>query len=95
MLREGETYSRSPSVEFDESHQSIVLDPELAKIAQQVKARQASEAPDESRGVTPAPETSGPEKVSIKVKWKPHPSNPNGVAKTIGFRVNRVSLLAS
>jgi len=83
----------SPSLEFDDTRDSIALDPELARIAQEVKAqvrRQASAAPEESRGTTPAVDIGGgPEIVAIKVKWKPHPLNENGRAESLGFQMKR------
>ena len=78
----------------DDSIDNIELDPELARIAALVSARQQSEGPIHSRGVSPALE-GGPETVSIKVRWKYHPKNQSGDGKpqAWGFKVKRVRLL--
>ncbi|KAL7280099.1 hypothetical protein ACG7TL_006514 [Trametes sanguinea] len=65
--------SASPTFDMaDDSVDAVVLDPELASIAKRVKAEA------ERQGSTPAPEGGGPEIVTLKVIWKPHPLNPNG-----------------
>lgn len=79
----------------DDSLDNIELDPELAKIAAKVKqdsARQQSEGPIHSRGVTPALD-GGPETVTVKVRWKYHPLNQAGAAvkpQIWGFKMKRV-----
>ena len=64
---------------------TIILDPELASIAQRVH----KEA--EMRGGTPLDDQGGPEQVQIKVLWKPHPLNPEGRSETWGIEQKRVS----
>ncbi|KAI9058136.1 hypothetical protein FKP32DRAFT_1669077 [Trametes sanguinea] len=65
--------SASPTFDVvDDSVDTIVLDPELASIAKRVKAEVGRQ------GGTPVPEGGGPEIVTLKIIWKPHPLNPNG-----------------
>lgn len=60
------------------------MDEEFAAIAKRIKSQA-------SIGV-PTPElTGGPEVVAIKVRWKPHPENPAGQTKDIGYTMKRVS----
>ena len=69
---------------MDDSMDTIVLDPELASIARRVH-REA-----EIRGGTPGDEQGGPERVQIKVLWKPHPLNPEGKSETWSIEQKRV-----
>ena len=56
----------SPSNEYiDDSTDSIVLDEDLASIAREARARVNHGGDLEKRG--------GPENVTIKVHWQPHP----------------------
>lgn len=90
MLNQGR--AQSPTYVADESVDNLDLDPELAKIAAQVKhdaERQRSVDPIHSRGVTPAME-GGPETVTIKVKWKYHPLNQADQPQIWGFKMKRV-----
>ncbi|KAI1794969.1 hypothetical protein LXA43DRAFT_995081 [Ganoderma leucocontextum] len=73
----------SPTEGADESMDTIVLDPELASIAQRIH----KEA--EMRGGTPVADQGGPEQVQIKVLWKPHPLNPDGKSETWGIEQKR------
>lgn len=61
---------RAPSPTFlpDESFDNIVLNPELAKIVEEVKKQAAQQKVD-------AEQTGGPEMVTLKVNWIPHPLN--------------------
>ena len=68
---------------------TIILDPELASIAQRVH----KEA--EMRGGTPLDDQGGPEQVQIKVLWKPHPLNPEGRSETWDIEQKRVGTLTS
>ncbi|CAL1712428.1 unnamed protein product [Somion occarium] len=89
MLNQGR--AQSPTYVADESVDNLDLDPELAKIAAQVKhdaERQRSVDPIHSRGVTPAME-GGPETVTIKVKWKYHPLNQADQPQIWGFKMKR------
>ena len=87
----------SPDYDFavDETVDTVELDPELANIARKV------EKEVERRSVTPGPALrspspeigGGPENVMLRVKLIPHPLNPNGEEKLIGFKMRRVRLL--
>jgi hypothetical protein len=83
--------SRSPSpvpYEADESTDTIILDPELEKIARAAKAhvnRSHSEVVDSESTDT----------VQISVKWQPHPSNESGREWTVVFKLNRVCDMTS
>lgn len=60
----------SPSNEYiDDSMDSIVLDEDLASIAREARARVKHGGDIETRG--------GPENVTIKVHWQPHPLSPD------------------
>ncbi|KAI0754741.1 hypothetical protein C8Q80DRAFT_1140698 [Daedaleopsis nitida] len=72
----------SPTDFADESTDTIILDPELAKIARRVQS-------EGMRGTTPVVESGGPEEVRIRVVWKLHPCNPNGVQETWGITQKR------
>lgn len=72
----------------DDSADTIILAPELAEINRQVKSQrtlgtfgQSDKAADEG----------GPEIVTIKLKWRPHPLNPNQTSNLWSFRMKRVS----
>lgn len=84
----------SPTFAGDESVDHVELDPELARIANQVKAdakRQASLRPG-SRSPSPANAGGGPAVVQLKVEWRKHPLNANGKTGVWGFQMNRVRL---
>ena len=73
----------SPSNEHvDESMDSIVLDEDLASIARDVRAQVNRGNDVEKRG--------GPEIVTIKVHWQPHPLNVDGHANIWTIEMNRV-----
>jgi hypothetical protein len=73
----------SPSNEYvDESMDSIVLDEDLASIAREARARVNHGGDLEKRG--------GPENVTIKVHWQPHPLNPEGSTDVWTFVTKRV-----
>ena len=60
----------SPTNEFiDDSMDSIMLDEDLASIAREARARVNHGGDLEKRG--------GPENVTIKVYWQPHPLGPD------------------
>lgn len=84
----------SPTFIGDESVDNVQLDPELAKIANQVKVnaqRQTSQHLG-SRSPSPANMGGGPEVVELKVRWRKHPLNPEGKAGIWGFQMKRVCL---
>ncbi len=86
--------ARAPSPTFieDDPNEDITLDPELASIARRVQIeanRQKSFTPARSRSLTPV-DLGGPEDVLIKVRWKPHPLNPNGRPGVWAFKMRRV-----
>ncbi|KAI0330495.1 hypothetical protein GY45DRAFT_1302853 [Cubamyces sp. BRFM 1775] len=60
----------SPTDLADESMDTVVLDKELASIAQRVKSQTSR-----LEG-TPVPEGGGPETVNLKITWRPHPLDP-------------------
>ena len=74
----------SPIEGMDDSMDTIILDPELASIARRVHRE------TELRGGTPGDDQGGPERVQIKVLWKPHPLNPEGKSETWGIEQKRV-----
>jgi len=74
----------SPSNELvDESvDTSIALDEDLASIARDVRAQVDRGGDVDKRG--------GPEVVTIKVHWQPHPLNVHGHADVWTFQIKRV-----
>ncbi|KDQ62609.1 hypothetical protein JAAARDRAFT_30522 [Jaapia argillacea MUCL 33604] len=77
------------SFDDDDSTDTIVLDPELASIAREVKS-QSSHTISRLREVSLGPELiGGPEAVIIKVHWLPHPLDDAGRRKTWGFKLKR------
>jgi hypothetical protein len=75
----------SPTNDYiDDSIDTIVLDEDLASIAREVKAQVNSGGDLTSRG--------GPEIVTIKVHWSPHPLNTDGHADIWTFEMKRVLL---
>jgi hypothetical protein len=75
----------SPTNEYiDDSIDTIVLDEDLASIAREVKAQVNRGGDFESRG--------GPEIVTIKVHWQPHPLNADGRVDVWIFEMKRVLL---
>ncbi|KAJ3810104.1 hypothetical protein EV368DRAFT_81047 [Lentinula lateritia] len=76
----------SPDVEDDpEEEDSFVYDPQLAKIAQNVKSQ------SELLGHTSssAEPNGGNDTVNITVRWEPHPLNEHGKRGTWGFKLDR------
>jgi hypothetical protein len=73
----------SPTLIADDSTDTIVLDPELVQIAQEVRT-QASQKSFTSEI------SGGPEHVTIKVNWRPHPLNEAGRTSIWGFKMKRV-----
>ncbi|CCL98858.1 uncharacterized protein FIBRA_00864 [Fibroporia radiculosa] len=79
--------SESPPVDFaDDSTDTIVLDPELASIAQQMKS-QSSQL--RFGGTSSPPDTGGPPTVTLKVRWVPHPQDKSSQTWTLPFQLNR------
>ncbi|KAJ7784334.1 hypothetical protein B0H16DRAFT_1356299 [Mycena metata] len=75
----------SPPPEFDESNDTIILDPELQQIMHMAAARasRAHSEPIES-DVDQVVDT-----LEITVKWRPHPQNEAGKETTAVFKLNR------
>jgi hypothetical protein len=73
----------SPVQSTDDSTDTSDLNPELAKIAEEVRARTlaAKSAPEQG---------GGPEFVTIKVRWRPHPLNEAGKKHVWAFKMKRV-----
>ncbi|KAH8085410.1 hypothetical protein BXZ70DRAFT_956978 [Cristinia sonorae] len=78
----------SPTSLVDDSADNLDLDPELALVRRQVKSGHHAHTPGASRGNTPARD-GGPETVTIRVKWKPHPLNEAGRPQEWDFRMKR------
>ena len=89
-----EVRAPSPTNFADESADTIVLDPELASIKKLVRSGQLAHTPSASRGTTPALD-GGPETVTIRVKWKPHPMNDAAKSQQWDFKMKRVSYTVS
>ena len=80
---ESEPRAASPTWVGDDSLDSIALDPELAKIAQEARTRPLI-TEEKKRG-------GGPAEVLIKVKWQPHPKDDAARAPAPwGFKMKRV-----
>lgn len=96
MFNNNKARAGSPSIEDDDDSDDIELDPELARIAQQVQieaARHSSLHPLGSRSPSPVNAGGGPEVVGIKVRWKPHPLDPNGKKSVWAFEMKRVRIV--
>ncbi|KAH7885245.1 hypothetical protein F5I97DRAFT_1883914 [Phlebopus sp. FC_14] len=76
----------SPTYLADESTDTIVLDPELAVIAEAVK-KEAQLTQNETE------QTGGPEVVTIKVRWRPHPFNVSAGNQVWIFKMKRYDTL--
>ncbi|KAJ3825290.1 hypothetical protein EV361DRAFT_884169, partial [Lentinula raphanica] len=75
----------SPEIDIAlEEEDSFVYDPQLARIAQNVKS-QSEVLGHTSSSVEP----SGDDTVDITVRWEPHPLNEHGKSETWGFMLNR------
>jgi hypothetical protein len=74
----------SPTNEYIDDSIDTVLDEDLASIAREAKAQVNRGGDFESR--------LGPEFITIKVHWLPHPLNAGGRADVWTFEVNRVLL---
>ncbi|KZT09216.1 uncharacterized protein LAESUDRAFT_647021 [Laetiporus sulphureus 93-53] len=77
----------SPAYDADEDElvDNVELDPELAVIAQEIQ-RQASQLGWDE---TPVIEGGGPEKVSIKVRWVPHPQDTSRKSELFEYVLKR------
>ncbi|KAJ3867710.1 hypothetical protein EV359DRAFT_33815 [Lentinula novae-zelandiae] len=76
----------SPDIEDDfEEEDSFVYDPQLAKIAQNVKS-QSKLLGHTSSSAEP---NGGNDTVNITVRWEPHPLNEHGKRDTWGFKLDR------
>ncbi|VDC00738.1 unnamed protein product [Peniophora sp. CBMAI 1063] len=69
--------------EGEQSQDTIVLDPELAAIQERVRSSQFLQG-ERSNG-----RGGGPEIVMLKVKWKPHPQDPDGEEDTVQYKYRR------
>ncbi|EIW80894.1 hypothetical protein CONPUDRAFT_72760 [Coniophora puteana RWD-64-598 SS2] len=76
---------RAPSPTFvgDDSTDTIVLDPELLKIAEEVKKRTGPS--------TLINQNRGPEDVIMRVKWQPHPLDEAARSETWAYKMKRQS----
>ncbi|KIJ62602.1 hypothetical protein HYDPIDRAFT_93882, partial [Hydnomerulius pinastri MD-312] len=72
----------SPTHFADDSTDTIVLDPELAMIAEAVRKQAQLLQNDAEQG-------GGPENVTIKVRWRPHPLNSSAEKKVWVFKMRR------
>ncbi|KAJ7288075.1 hypothetical protein C8J57DRAFT_1494396 [Mycena rebaudengoi] len=84
-LAGSEEPEREPSptlYDLDESTDTIILDPELARIANSVARKAPSAHPE-------ADDAESDDKVVVKVKWRPHPENKDGKESETSFRLNR------
>lgn len=61
-----------------------MLDPELAAIQERVRLSQFLQG-ERSNG-----RGGGPETVMLKVKWKPHPQDPDGEEDEVQYKYRRV-----
>jgi hypothetical protein len=76
----------SPTPIISDPVDAIPLDPELAQIAKAIRNE-----PSRSNSITVDPsEINGPEVVTIKVKWHPHPLNLAARPFIWGFKIRRV-----
>jgi len=71
----------SPTWQADDSIENINLDPELAKIAREIRTAPTSVGIDEGGG--------GPEVVTVKVRWHPHPLDDAARPEIWGFKMKR------
>jgi len=82
----------SPTWEADESTDTIVLDPELANIAAAARSRVISQGSlpgdDGKHGVLE--QGGGPENVTIRVRWRPHPLDPDRRPSLMVYKLKRV-----
>ncbi|KIK91591.1 hypothetical protein PAXRUDRAFT_13704 [Paxillus rubicundulus Ve08.2h10] len=72
----------SPTHFADDSIDTIVLDPELAKIAEAVRKQALNSQLDMEQ-------VGGPEIVTIKVRWRPHPLNSSAEKHVWVFKMQR------
>lgn len=64
------------------------MNPELAKIAEEVRRRAAATKNTPEQG-------GGPELVIIKVRWQPHPLNTSGAKDVWNFKMKRVGVFVN
>jgi hypothetical protein len=82
------TYTRPAA----DNSADLDLDPELARIAREVKsrpgvmARAASGSNQPTRAVS---EAVGPEVVTVRVRWRPHPQDPDGREHAWSYQMRR------
>ncbi|KAG9315746.1 hypothetical protein JVU11DRAFT_3394 [Chiua virens] len=72
----------SPTFNVDDSTDTIELDPELARIAEEVRQRVKRTHIDPERA-------GGPEFVDINVQWRPHPRNTSAQEQCWTFKIRR------
>ncbi|KAJ4482294.1 hypothetical protein J3R30DRAFT_2152541 [Lentinula aciculospora] len=89
LVRKALGGSRQSSPEVDDSLEEediFIYDPQLAKIAKNVKS-QSNFTGHTSSSVEPG---GGNDSVNISVKWEPHPLNEHGKRQTWGFKLDRI-----
>lgn len=74
---------------MEESTDTIALDPEFARIAEEL--RQAKASGSSATNTTPIEAVGGPEFVLVKVRWRPHPLDTAGQPQTWTYKMRRVS----
>ncbi|TFY79612.1 hypothetical protein EWM64_g4405 [Hericium alpestre] len=72
----------------DESTDTIVLDPELEMISRAAREQRARSS-DDMDGGTAHNRGGGPEDVTIKITWRPHPLNTAAQPEVWGFKLKR------
>lgn len=80
----------SPTIVIDDSNDTVSLDPELALIAQAIRNQSY-----QSQSFTTESTHGGPEVVTIRVRWQPHPLNQAGRPMIWAFKMKRVRALHS
>ncbi|KAH9948864.1 hypothetical protein B0H21DRAFT_820607 [Amylocystis lapponica] len=84
----------SPMMVGDDSTDTIILDPELASIARRIQSQASFPKSQSSFGdAAGSQEGGGPENVTIKVRWKPHPLNTAGKSEVWDFKIKRHAAL--
>jgi hypothetical protein len=89
-LNSGPRASSPTWLTADDSNDSINLDPELAQIARDIRTAPATTTTTTTIGESGG----GPEVVTVKVKWQPHPLDDAARPMVWGFKIKRVSGLS-
>ncbi|KAL0576931.1 hypothetical protein V5O48_005038 [Marasmius crinis-equi] len=87
---DGNARANSPTrYEVEDDSADLTLDPDLQRIIQNAKARQQTKS--QTRLSSPPPTAGEGPKVTLTVKWQPHPLNEHAVEKVWAYLVNRNS----